>query len=340
MSCHRTLAAIVSIAILSCSAAAFGAGGIVVPGNGKGGYNQPEAPPTKMTLKYVQQKTAPLKGKPHLALQFTFVEKNHPGMLIAFVGWDEKKNEPMATVETAAEHLKEGDIVNVELKKMEGYETIVKLTVIELKRGEDTPHGYVFQESYNDPKGSGAAIVRLTKYGKYNSIEAVIPFTKDDKNQAQPDPDLVAAVGALKEGDSVYANLVPMSGKAHMLTMIMPYKESQTGKVTKVTEPTGEAAKTQGSEIEITTDDGKTVTAQVPGKTINKHFVPDPMLKGIVHSLKKDNEVIFLTRTDNGKDLLVELSRAPAAPKNSGKSSTADKSEKMDKDNGGVAKKS
>ncbi len=92
-----------------------------------------------------------------------------------------------------------------------------------------------------------------------------------------------------------------------VISEIFPYKDPQTGKVTKVAQTDVEGTSGKTSSVDIETSDGKTITALVPGKVTNKRFVADAVLMRDVHQMKPGTEVQYLSRSDNGKTYLVEL---------------------------------
>ena len=306
-------AALSLMTLVAIPAAASAAGGIVVPPGptGKGNYNQQKTMPmTEQGLKFQKSAEVTVAGKKRLAAFFGPVIGN--GSIMTLVAQDPKTHDNDANVESLVNHLKEGDVVNVNLTQIESQWNITKGKIVEMKEGEDTPHGYVFKESYNE-QGTGAALIRVTKYDV--STEMVIPYVKDEKGLPVPDPQLVATVSALKADQPVYLTYTPVGTKM-LVVNILPYKPLQTGKVTKVSEQALDVGKTMAVDIE--TSDGKAVTAYVPGKIMVKRFVPDAILKNTVHTIKPGAEVSFLTNDDNGKSFLVEINKLPPAPKSSG----------------------
>jgi len=297
------------VTFLAIPTSAFAAGGIVVPPGptGKNYNNKTMAPPIQQTLKFQKSTETTVAGKKRLAALFGPVTGT--GTIVALVGQDPKTNENIQAIEATIGHLKEGDVVNVDLEKMGAYWNITKAKIIEVKEGEEKPHSYVFKESYPEPS-TNAALIRVTKYDM--SYEMMIPYVKDEKGQPQPNPDLVAAVQALKADQLVYVQSAPAGNKTLVLN-IFPFKESTTGKVVKVSDEPMEGGKTEA--VDIQTADGKSVTALVPGKLVSKKFVPDPVLKNSVHGLKPGTDVTFLTHDDNGKSFLVEITKLPPAPK-------------------------
>jgi Cu/Ag efflux protein CusF len=295
--------------LLCIPSASFGAGGVVVPGKG---YGNNMAPPKVQTseelLKFVASGEQPVMGHKRIGVRFT--QLNGAGNIVAYVPFkDQNSAEPDDKVAGPVAGLKEGDVALVTVGQVNGVLTITKIKAIDVKAGEENPHGYVFQESYPDP-GSGAPIVHFTKYEQ--PLDATLPNVKDEKGKLAPDPELVTAVQTFKAGDVVYAEFA-QAGRVPLLTAIYPYKEPQTGKVTKVSEQDVTGGKTTGVDIE--TADGKSITALVPGKVTNKRWVPDATKTRLVHSLKPGTEVEFLTHDDGGKTFLIDIAKAPPTPK-------------------------
>ncbi|HSU65501.1 MAG TPA: hypothetical protein VLJ39_01390 [Tepidisphaeraceae bacterium] len=291
-------------ALLSLPAFSFGAGGIVVPGGpGKygnnGGNMQSKGAELKdQTLRFLE--TAE-KGKKIYV--FTQIDGTRP-MGIVPTSDDKKK----AEIETTLGKLQKGDVAKMTLMPSGQLYQVTYIKKIEVKPNEENPHAFVYQESYNDQK-TGEPLLRLTKYDV--SYEVTIPSVRGEKGKTEADPEMVNAVQSLKAGEVVYAQIT--NGRPPVVTSIFPYKDPQTGKVTKVSMEDVEGGKTESAEIE--TADGKTVTVLVPGKVVNKHFTQDQILSRLVHGFKPGTEVVFLSREQDGKNYLVEITKAPPAPK-------------------------
>lgn len=310
----RCLSLVLSLsALLAVPAVTHAAGGIVVPGGNKNEQKKMDAP--KQVLKFVASKDLSIGGHKRVAVGFTPIDSTRQiQTLVAFK--DDKSYETDEKIEATVGSLKPGDYVETEIVTMNGAPTLKYAKKIEVKPGEETPHGFVYQESYNDQQ-TGAPLVRLTKLGQ--SYEVTLPNVRGEKGKLEPDPDMVNAVQALKASELVYAQIAP--GRVPTLMAIFPYKETQTGKVTKVSEQEVTDGKTEAVEIE--TADGKSVTALAPGKVNNKRWTPDPIISRLVHGLKPGTEVTFLTRDQDGKQFLVEIAKALPTPKAAGGSKSA-----------------
>lgn len=294
--------------LLVLPSATFGAGGIVVPGNGYGNKNMPKPVNEDEVLRFAASRDGVSMGHKQLMVGFTRLDGT--GNIVAYVGHDPKTYELDDKVAGPVMALKQGDIVTVTLAQMNGMLTISKIKAVTVKPGEDTPHGFVYQESFND-QNSGAPVIRFTKYEQ--SVEVTLPNVKDDKGKPTPDPDLVNAVQALKQGDVVYATFGQV-GRVPVLTAVYPYSDPQTGKVSKVSD---QAMDNNGKTIavDIETSDGKTITALVPGKITNKHWIADVNMLRIARGLKAGTEVVYMARTDGDKTFLIDIAKAPPAPK-------------------------
>ena len=117
------------------------------------------------------------------------------------------------------------------------------------------------------------------------------------------------ALDNLKEGDVVYATLVP--GRVPMLAAVYPYKDPQSGKLVKMTEQELDGRKAPAAEIDAA--DGSKITAFVPGKLVNKRWVPDQMMVRQVRLIRPNSEILFVTHDQDGKPVLIQIAKAPPA---------------------------
>jgi hypothetical protein len=190
----------------------------------------------------------------------------------------------------------------VELEKWNGNPAVKSIELVNVKPGEDNPHGFVFSEAYQDLK-THQQVVKLTRYGQ--PVIVAVPTTKEG-----PDSALMDRVSKLKDGDVVLAQFG--SGRVPQLLSIYPYSAPQVGKVQKVEEQEVDGQKRTAVSIDT---DGKTVTALVPGKTVNKRWQSDTTIQRAAKSLRPGTDVDFISLDDNGKTLLVDIQKARPAPK-------------------------
>lgn len=223
-----------------------------------------------------------------------------------FVANDDK-NQPRSEIIGKLKDLQPGQLVRVELEKWNGNPAVRSIEQVTVKPGEDTPHGFVFAEAYQDLK-THQQVVKLTRYGQ--PVVVAVPMTKDG-----PDAALMDRVNKFKEGDVVLAQLA--SGRVPQLLSIYPYSAPQTGKVQKVEEKEVEGQKRTAVVIDA---EGKTVTALVPGKTVNKRWQSDPQIQRAAKSVRPGTEVDFISLDDDGKTLLIDIQKARPAPKETARS--------------------
>lgn len=313
---RSTLTTLSLATVLALSSSLFaingsGGTGVVVPGSGKyggGGNNMKGQEQKDQLMRFVEAKEGALYNKKRtFAL---FAPLNGGRQVTAVIGGKDPRD-PDPDIQTTVDKLQKGDVVKMTLAPWNGMMAIDYIKKIDVKPAEETPHGFVFQESYTDPNNSAETLIRVTKFGE--SYELRIQDVRDEKGKAQTDPALADTVSKLKGGEPVY---VVAAGRPPIVSMIFPYKDPQTGKVTKVSQVEVDGGKTSAMDIE--TNDGKSVTALVPGKMNGKRFVPDSMLMNQTHSLKPGTEVQFTARDDNGKTYLVEIARAPKTPTRTG----------------------
>ena len=74
------------------------------------------------------------------------------------VGLDDKKGEPIETIKTTMEHLKEGDFVTADLERIGRDLYVKKIKEIVVKPEEINENGYIFKESYNEAKTEEALV--------------------------------------------------------------------------------------------------------------------------------------------------------------------------------------
>jgi len=201
--------------------------------------------------------------------------------------------------------LKPGDLVKVTLEPGRVMPLLQSVEAYDLKPGEDTPNGYVFKSSYDQGTGRNKfPVVELTKFGR--SIILAIATRKNDKGETEPDPEIVAQVNLMKEGDPVWAQ---MNGK--YLTAIDLYKDPTQGKLLKLGETEVDGHKIKSADVD---QDGKTVTLLVPGKAAGKNWVPDSNVLRELQRLRPNTMVEYRAKEDGDKLWLREITAAPKPP--------------------------
>jgi hypothetical protein len=248
-----------------------------------------------VVARFVRAQRGAVNGKPHLMV----VAEAAGGQTVqvAVPNADEGRAyfDPSRGMADAIEELKQGDLVQLTLEpSRNGPRNLVLRSVkpYELKPGEDTPNGYVFKGSDEKDYGSRkVTIVQLEKLGQ--KLTVAIPEKKAEKGTSKPDPELLSAVNELKEGDPVWAEL---SGKT--LVAIEPYTEPQQGKLLKFSEIEVDGHKVRSAEID---EDGKSVTALVPGKASGRAWTPDLTVMRQLARVRPGSMIQFRAKEDGDK---------------------------------------
>ena len=306
--------------------------GAVVPpnsGNQNGGYgwNQHNEPLTGL-FKFVGAGEAVAGGHRHAYANLAPLTGSRASRLYV-PNTDQNSNDPKPELLDAVKDLKPGDVVKVEYQQTNGIPVINSLKLVDVKPGEDTPNGYIF-EGY-DSSENGPGMVTLSKYGQ--DLKLAASPVRGEKGKMQTDPKLDSALGQLKAGDVVYAQVNP--GRVPVLTAIFPYKDPETGKLTKMTTQEVEG-NPKAPAVEIETADGKTITAVIQGRLNNKRWVPDTSVLRDARRLHAGTAIEYLTQNDGDKTVLIQIAKAPPAPKEAKSEAPtrmkkSDKSEKSDK---------
>jgi hypothetical protein len=283
---------------------AFGKAGMSYGGGGAAG---PKPIPIDQPLKFVSTGEAIYNG--HKDTYVILAPITGSGTIQAWAPYKDKTTEPDVSKIGPVTTYKPGDVLRAELDKMNTTFVIKQLKLLDVAEGEDTPHGYVFKETYSE-QGTSLPLVSLSKYGQI--LEAGLPRVKDAKGQMVTDPQMEDSISKFKAGQVVYVQLAP-GGTHPILTGIYPYKTPDEGKVTKVSEQMIDNQK--APDVELTSSDGKAITALVPGKTVNKKWVPDVIVLREVRALRPGTAVLYMTYADNDKTYLIDISKAPPAPK-------------------------
>ena len=184
--------------------------------------------------------------------------------------------------------------------------TLTSITPYDAKPGEASVNGYVFQKTFEKPSGkSQNTSVSLTKFGKEYRFS--VPMKKGEKGELAEDPDILAAIGKLQEGNSVW---VKTAGSK--LVIIEPYNDPLLGKLDKLSTTEVNGVKIPSADIQ--TDDGKTITVLVPGTRRGKMFVVDSAVSAELHKIKPSSAVQFWSHDDGENHVwLREISLAPKA---------------------------
>ena len=256
-------------------------------------------------LRFLSMNSGVTNGRRHM-----IVRAEIPGggaVQVAVPNQDENRPalDPRKELMDTLKSLKAGDLIKVKLEPAGQMRFIQTVEPYEMKPGEDTPNGYVFESSYDQTNGRNKfPVVELSKFGR--RIVLTIATKKNEKGETEPDPDIVAAVNLLQPGDSVWAQ---SNGKA--LTAIDHYKDPTQGKLLKLGETEVDGHKIKSADVD---QDGKTVTLLVPGKTTGKNWVPDATVLRELQRIRPNTVVAYRVREDGDHLWLREIMPAPKPP--------------------------
>ena len=297
------------IALLATCAAGARPGGYGgAPGPTMGGPFGRNPQPVTQVLKFVSSRQGTIGGHKHIIATFSPLTGSGAAQLMV-PNKDPNSSEPNKELATYINGLKPGDVVRVDFMPANGMPEIKSIQSIEVKPGEENPHVYEFIETYND-RTSGAPVISLNKYGQ--EVDFGVPTVRGQQGKMEPDQKIIDSANQFKKGDMVYLQ-VQTASRSPLVTAIYPYSAPKTGKLTKVTEQDVNGQKAKAVEIEGT--DGKTVIALVPGKEVNKRWVPDPQLLRAVLALRPKTDVEFLTHPEGDQTVLTDITRAAPAPR-------------------------
>jgi hypothetical protein len=242
--------------------------------------------------------------------RYIIVQAEVPGgraVQLAIPNADENRNaaNPIPELRDTFKSLKPGDLIRVTLQASSPMPLVRVVEPYEARPGEETPNGFVFKSSYEQPAGKlKTTMVELTKLGQ--QITVAVPTRRNEKGEMESDPDILAAVGLLKEGDAVWAQI---NGKT--LVAIDLYKDPETGKLLKLGETDIDGHKVRSAEVD---QNGKSITLLVPTRQSGRNFTPDVNVLRELQRLRPSTMVEFRTHEDGDKLWLREIQPAPKAP--------------------------
>jgi hypothetical protein len=200
-----------------------------------------------------------------------------------------------------------GDIVKLEYTMEEDGTYMMKsIAPYPMEPGMELPNAYLFKEMYDHTEQTATkTLVDLKRFD--DVVTFSLPAKKDSSGAMAPDPELVAALGKLKEGQIVLVDATPGSPN-RILRSIEPYNTPQTGKITSIKLTEVDGNKTTAAEIDV---DGTPVTVVVPGKLDGKRWVVDSKVLSKLRNFRPGANVTFRIITDNGTSYLRDIKAAP-----------------------------
>ncbi|HEX4793673.1 MAG TPA: hypothetical protein VH370_07780 [Humisphaera sp.] len=213
--------------------------------------------------------------------------------------------DPRRDLADSIKELKPGALIKVSLDNVRPLPILRAIDPYEMAKGEDTPNGYVFRGSDVQTVGRvKTPVVELSKFGQTATL--LIATRKNDKGEVEADPDLMAAINLMKDGDAVWAQI---NGKT--LTAIDLYKDPDTGKLLKLGDTDIDGHKTKSADVD---QKGKTITLLVPLHQNGKIWTPDVAILRELQKIRPNTQVEYRIREDGDKLWLREIQPAPKQP--------------------------
>jgi hypothetical protein len=237
------------------------------------------------------------------------------------------KYDPKPEVSSVVEKMKPGEYLKVEIKA-DKYGQILwadKVSVYEPQEHEQEPNVYLWDGGYKDTvSGTDVFKIELVKMGQ-RFVTYVQMVASGEKGKGNvPDPAIVAIAEGIeknktttkaKKGSNPPKEIVEATvtgpEKAMFVTSLDAYQAPRQATFTKVADAEVEGQKGQAVEID---EGGKTITAMIPGKLVNKRWVNDVNLLADAKKLKPGTAVLFKTREVEGKTYLRAIAAAPKEP--------------------------
>jgi hypothetical protein len=333
----RSALAFMAVAAVGMTAS-FAAPYTGLPGTGTGGYgnnmnnnnSKPPEPPPKpepVVVKFMGAQRARLGGYDVMVIAGTEVLTGKQRQFGVENDAPQDKNKPTtfspkAYVADVVKGLKPGDYLKVE-SKLTGKDSVYWADKVETyipAEHEEEAGVYIWDGGYKDTvEKTDVYKIELTKFAKRYVCYAPMIAGEKGKGMA-PDQSIVDAADAIdkaakanqgkereKKKFAVEATITGQ-GQAMFVASLDVYQPQKHAKFGKVVD--ADVAGQKGQAVELD-EDGKTVTALLPGKLMNKRWVTDPQLLAEAKRLKAGVPVVFKTREAEGKSYLRQLALAP-----------------------------
>ena len=215
--------------------------------------------------------------------------------------------DPVADQNQLITSLKAGDLVQASWDAADGVNTISAIAPYTPKPGELTPNGYVYVHSEPKADKSPDLVVTLDKLGEIT--QWALPAAKDDSGQMVRDPGIDQTLGALHEGDSVWADISP--GSSPTLAALLPYGEPQTGKLVKTEVLDVSGHRQPAVQID---QNGTVMEAEVPVAFKDGKWAVDLRIMSEVRRCKVGEAVLFRVQLVEADNWLRAIEPVPPAP--------------------------
>jgi hypothetical protein len=266
-----------------------------------------------VVAKYLGSRQMQFGLKPHMVVFFDTMSGQHLQMGIPNIKEDIAKVDPVKDKLDEINSLAAGDIVKLNYSKPddnkpESVPMLGKVALYPMVPGMELPNAYVFHEMYphTDEQQKTSTLVDAKRFDEM--VTFTLPVKKDTSGNMVADPDLVASLQKIKEGQLVLIDASEGSTK-RMMRGIEVYNTPRTGTIKAIDNAAQlEGNKTAEADIDV---DGKEIKVFVPGHLDGKKWILDFKVNGLLHHFKAGASVVFRTVDDNGTTLLRDIKPAP-----------------------------
>jgi hypothetical protein len=248
-------------------------------------------------------------GKPRLVVAVDTIAGKHLQIGVENKKEDIAKADPKSELLDQIKSVAPGDIIKLTyaVDDKDKWLKLVRIEPYPMQPGMELPNAYIFHEMYDHTDEQKThTLVDVKRFD--DLLTFAIPVKKDASGAMVADPDLVATIGKIKDGQVVLID--SSGGSPHpMIHGIEVYNAPRTGTIKEIKPADLNGNKTTEADIEV---DGSTVTVLVPGKMVDgKHWVVDSKILGLLHHFKAGATVTFRTVDDGGTTLLRDIKAAP-----------------------------
>lgn len=243
--------------------------------------------------KFVGMKQAAAFGRPCWMVTVAPVAGGPAGELILpNKNGEARKLDPVEAYFDVVKAAKSGDLLEIELTRISNRPAIRAIKSYHPKPGEEEPGVFVF--AGKSRKGE-QTVVNVTKY--LQPFTLVVPSKKDAAGKMAPDAELLAAIDAVKDGDSV-----EVQAAGQTLKSIKAYVPPRRVEFVKLVKQKVDDKEYSGMEIK-------------EGGPLLVNPKTHGALLGKLNTLTAGKEYLVKTTTEGGAEWLTDLKPAPKEDK-------------------------
>lgn len=263
------------------------------------------------------------RGRPRLVVSIQTVDGKELSIGVENIDETKYNMDPKKDLLDEIKALKPGDMVKVayDVDAKDGTSFLIHIEGYTIPPGMELPNAFIFHESY--PHSEGKRDFQLVDLKRFEKLYTFAVFgTTDTAGNFTPDPQMMAVLNKLKDGDIVLANVTPAQPYP-ILRNIEGYTTPKTGTLTDIKVGDLNGNKTTEADIDV---GGTAVTVYVPGRLEGKRWVVDSKILGELRRLRPKSLVLFRTSDDgSGNAMLRDIKQAPKPPDAKPPTSTASK---------------